>query len=140
MSPACVRHLTVSWPVFGETFPQPTKPFSSRRDNQVKPGVAIKARQAKQNDREGLKRQGNVMIKALSALTVAGFIAAALTVLPGFAPDVEAGVTAAPLAKSDRLDLRSDVCSRQNWPNFDAPCLRRAGSRAGVANARVIRG
>lgn len=116
------------------------KPFSFRHDNQVKPGAAIKARQAKQNDREGLKRQGNVMIKALSALAVAGFIAAALTVLPGFAPDVEAGVSAAPLTKSDRLDLRSDACSRQTWPNLDTSCLRRAGSRGEIANARIIRG
>ena len=32
------------------------------------------------------------MIKALSAVAVAAFVAAALTVLPGFAPQVEAGV------------------------------------------------
>ncbi|MGB3866924.1 MAG: hypothetical protein WBA29_14975 [Xanthobacteraceae bacterium] len=80
------------------------------------------------------------MIKALSALAVAGFIAAAFTVLPGFAPDVEAGVSAAPLAKSDRLDIRSDACARQTWPNFDASCLRRTGARGEIANARVIRG
>lgn len=116
------------------------KPFSSRYDNQVKPGVAIKARQAEQTDHKGLNHRGTVMMKALSALAIAGFIAAALTVLPGFAPDVEAGVTAAPLAKSDRLDLRQDACARQNWPNFDAACLRGAGSRGTVAPARVIRG
>ena len=34
------------------------------------------------------------MIKALSAMAIAAFIAAALTVLPGFAPEVEAGVNA----------------------------------------------
>ncbi|MGB3044703.1 MAG: hypothetical protein WBB98_16120 [Xanthobacteraceae bacterium] len=80
------------------------------------------------------------MIKALSALTVAAFIAAAVTILPGFAPEVEAGVSTAPLAKSDRLDLRSDACTQQNWPNIDASCLRGAGSRGTVAPARIIRG
>lgn len=80
------------------------------------------------------------MIKALSALTIAAFVAAALTVLPGFAPEVEAGVSTAPLAKSDRLDLRSDVCNQQNWPNFDTFCLRGSGSRRAIAPARIIRG
>jgi len=32
------------------------------------------------------------MIKAISAIAAAAFIAAALTVLPGFAPQVEASV------------------------------------------------
>lgn len=80
------------------------------------------------------------MIKALSALTVAAFIAAALTVLPGFAPEVEAGVSTAPLAKSDRLDLRSDACAHQTWPNLDASCLRGPGTRGALVPARVIRG
>ncbi len=80
------------------------------------------------------------MIKALSALTVAAFIAAALTILPGFAPEVEAGVSTAPLAKSDRLDLRSDACTRQTWPNLDASCLRGTGAHGALVPARVIRG
>ena len=42
------------------------------------------------------------MIKALSAIAIAAFIAAAVTVLPGFAPRVEASVPVA-LAKADRL-------------------------------------
>jgi hypothetical protein len=45
------------------------------------------------------------MIKALSAIAIAAFIAAALTILPGFAPQVEASVPVA-LAKGDRLDVR----------------------------------
>ena len=61
------------------------------------------------------------MIKALSAIAVAAFIAAALTVLPGFAPQVEASVPQA-LAKGDRLDIRTvgKDCSQQAWPNFEA--------------------
>jgi hypothetical protein len=45
------------------------------------------------------------MIRALSAIAVATFVAAALTVLPGFAPQVEASQPQ-PLAKADRLDIR----------------------------------
>ena len=48
------------------------------------------------------------MIKALSAVAVAAFFAAALTVLPGFAPTVEAS------------------------------CLRRAGSKTTVREARLV--
>lgn len=70
------------------------------------------------------------MIKALSAVAIAAFIAAALTILPGFAPQVEASVPA-PLAKGDRLDVRpiGKDCSTQAWPNFEASCLRTAGAK-----------
>ncbi len=79
------------------------------------------------------------MIKALSAIAVAAFIAAALTVLPGFAPRVEASVPA-PLAKADRLDIRpvGRDCSEQAWPNFEASCLRKEGSKLVVMQARVV--
>ena len=72
------------------------------------------------------------MIKAFSAIAVAAFIAAALTVLPGFAPQVEASVPQA-LAKGDRLDIRTvgKDCSQQAWPNFEASCLRAAGTKTG---------
>ena len=70
------------------------------------------------------------MIKALSAVAIAAFIAAALTVLPGFAPQVEASVPRA-LAKADRLDIRAvgKDCSQQAWPNFEASCLRSPAPR-----------
>jgi hypothetical protein len=79
------------------------------------------------------------MIKALSAVAVAAFIAAALTVLPGFAPQVEASVPQA-LAKSDRLDVRpiGRDCSEQAWPNFEASCLRTVGTRKDVREARLV--
>jgi hypothetical protein len=71
------------------------------------------------------------MIKALSAIAFAALIATALTILPGFAPTVEASVPQA-LAKGDRLDIRpvGKDCSQQAWPNFEASCLRVAGSRS----------
>ncbi|MCC8964809.1 hypothetical protein H8A95_21445 [Bradyrhizobium sp. Pear76] len=79
------------------------------------------------------------MIKALSAIAVAAFIAAALTVLPGFAPQVEAS-TPQPLAKADRLDIHSvgKNCSQQAWPNFEASCLRSAGNKTVVREARLV--
>jgi hypothetical protein len=80
------------------------------------------------------------MIKALSAIAIAAFIAAALTVLPGFAPQVEASVPVA-LAKSDRLDIRAvgPNCSQQAWPNFEASCLRSAAARtATIREARLV--
>ena len=79
------------------------------------------------------------MIKTLSAVAVAACVAAALAILPGFAPQVEASVPR-PLAKADRLDIRpvSHDCAQQNWPNFDVSCLRNAGSRAAVRTARLV--
>jgi hypothetical protein len=79
------------------------------------------------------------MIKALSAITFAALMATALTILPGFAPTVEASVPQA-LAKSDRLDIRTvgKDCSQQAWPNFEASCLRAAGSKALIREARLV--
>jgi len=79
------------------------------------------------------------MIKTISAIAIAAFVAAALTVLPGFAPTVEASVPQ-PLAKSDRLDIRTigKDCSQQAWPNFEASCLRKAGTKANVREARLV--
>jgi hypothetical protein len=79
------------------------------------------------------------MIKAFTAISAAAFIAAALTVLPGFAPQVEASVPQA-LAKADRLDIRTlgKDCSQQAWPNFEASCLRTAGSKSTVKEARLV--
>jgi hypothetical protein len=83
---------------------------------------------------------GDAMIKALSAIAIAAFAAAALTVLPGFAPTVEASVPQA-LAKADRLDIHpvGRDCSQQAWPNFEASCLRASGTKAAVVReARLV--
>ena len=79
------------------------------------------------------------MIKAFAAIAIAAFIAAALTVLPGFAPQVEASVPVA-LTKGDRLDIRpiGKDCSQQAWPKFEASCLRVAGTKAMPREARLI--
>jgi hypothetical protein len=79
------------------------------------------------------------MIKALSAIAFAALIATALTILPGFAPTVEASVPQA-LAKGDRLDIRTvgKDCSQNAWPNFEATCLRAAGSKSLIREARLV--
>jgi hypothetical protein len=79
------------------------------------------------------------MIKAISAVAVAAFVAAALTILPGFAPQVEASVPQA-LAKADRLDIHpiGRNCSQQAWPNFEASCLRVAGKKTMIREARLV--
>jgi hypothetical protein len=79
------------------------------------------------------------MIKAFSAIAVAAFVAAALSILPGFAPQVEASVPQA-LAKGDRLDIHQvgRNCSEQAWPNFEASCLRATGSRIMIRQARLV--
>jgi hypothetical protein len=78
-------------------------------------------------------------IKAFSAVAIAAFVAASLTILPGFAPQVEASVPQA-LAKADRLDIRAvgRDCSEQAWPNFEASCLRIAGSKTMIREARLV--
>jgi hypothetical protein len=79
------------------------------------------------------------MFKALSAIAIAAVAAGALTVLPGFAPQVEASTPQA-LAKSDRLDIRpvGAACSEQAWPNFETSCLRNAVSKTTVKQARLV--
>ena len=79
------------------------------------------------------------MIKAISAIAFAALIATAMTILPGFAPTVEASVPQA-LAKSDRLDIRTvgKDCSQQAWPNFEASCLRAAGTKNVIREARLV--
>ena len=80
------------------------------------------------------------MIKALSAIAIAAFVATALSILPGFAPQVEASVPQA-LAKGDRLDVNTvgSGCSQKAWPNFEASCLRVAGKKTvSIKEARVV--
>jgi len=79
------------------------------------------------------------MIKAISAIAFAALVATALTILPGFAPTVEASVPQA-LAKGDRLDIRTvgKDCSQQAWPNFETSCLRALGTKSMIREARLV--
>ncbi len=81
------------------------------------------------------------MIKALSAVAVAAFVAAAITILPSFAPPVEASAPQSlVLGKADRLPVRSvgATCAGQNWPNIDVSCLRHSNSKAIIQPVRVV--
>ena len=114
------------------------KPFSAFGEGHPK-RLAVKEWRNETTGRQGLSHGDRQMIKALSAVAAAAFIAAALTVLPGFAPKVEASVPQV-LAKSDRLAIRpiGRDCSEQAWPNFEASCLRTAGTRTNVRQARLV--
>ena len=81
------------------------------------------------------------MIKTLSAIAISGFIAAALFVLPGFAPQVEAGEPAV-LQKSNRLVIHivDKDCTKQTWPNFSGSCLHGNGSKLEPRLVRADRG
>lgn len=113
------------------------KPFSAIGEGMAKPLMVTKAPTKRQAKRPS--HRGPSMIQALSAIAVAAFVAAALTILPGFAPQVEASTPQA-LAKGDRLDYHpvSANCSEQAWPNFEASCLRAAGTKAPVRQARLV--
>jgi hypothetical protein len=76
------------------------------------------------------------MIKTLSAVAAAAIVAAGLTLLPAFTPQVEASVPQV-LVKGDRLDIHRG-CAQQSWPNFDASCLRTADSTGSVQQVRVV--
>jgi hypothetical protein len=121
-----------------ETKSGPDETIFATREDSRKLALARSSTNETTTGRQG-PRQGTVMIKAFSAIAAAGFIAAALTVLPGFAPQVEASVPQA-LAKGDRLDIRTvgKDCSQQAWPNFEASCLRSAGSKSVVKEARLV--
>jgi hypothetical protein len=121
-----------------ETKLGPDETISVAREDGRKLALTTSSINETTSGRQG-PRQGALMIKAFSAIAAAGFIAAALTVLPGFAPQVEASVPQA-LAKGDRLDIRTvgKDCSQQAWPNFEASCLRSAGSKTTVKEARLV--
>ena len=80
------------------------------------------------------------MIKAISAIVAAAAIAAAITLSPGLAPEVEAGQTTTiakaepPAVQTVAVDAR---CANQAWPNIDAACLRGSG-KAPIQPVRVI--
>jgi hypothetical protein len=65
------------------------------------------------------------MIKTLSAIAISALIAAAVSLLPGFAPQLEAGEPLA-LQKGQRLVIHAidRGCTSETWPNFSASCLR----------------
>ena len=76
--------------------------------------------------------------RILSAIAAAALGAAVMMVLPGFSPQVEAGISN-PAVKTDRLDYRpsSPECTQQAWPYYRPDCLRDRTQSSGAA--RVVR-
>jgi hypothetical protein len=64
-------------------------------------------------------------------------IVASLIALPASLPRPAAPAV---LAKADRLPVQSarSSCSQQNWPNFDASCLRYTDDRQPVGGIRAV--
>jgi hypothetical protein len=81
------------------------------------------------------------MLKTITVIACAAIVAAFVSVMPGFSPQVEAASDATVLAKGDRLDMRplGTACSQRNWPYFEATCVRDRAQPAGQPSTiRVI--
>ena len=77
--------------------------------------------------------------KALAALAIAAFLAAAATIFPSFQPSTAANATPAPApVKAERIATADPACAEQNWPNFNPSCLRRAESNKAVGQVRLV--
>lgn len=83
------------------------------------------------------------MWKTVSAIAAAGLLAAAISLLPGFNPEVAASVPAAKSAATKSAATESDAgdlpagCARHGWPYYEPACLR--GSARDAGNARPVR-
>jgi hypothetical protein len=65
-------------------------------------------------------------------------IVAALIAMPTPAP-LPAKAATTVLAKADRLPIQTkSFCSQQNWPNFDASCLRYTDDKQAVRGIRAV--
>jgi hypothetical protein len=78
------------------------------------------------------------MYRVLSAIAAAAFGAAVMMALPGFSPQVAAGISD-PAVKADRLDSRPSgpECTQQAWPYYRPDCLR--GHTQASGEARLVR-
>lgn len=79
--------------------------------------------------------------KAISAVSAAAVIAAAITILPGASDEVAASAPILNAGKADRLDLRptGKDCSQQAWPHYEAGCVRNNRQAFGKASpVRVV--
>jgi hypothetical protein len=84
--------------------------------------------------------RGCIMLiyKALSAVAAMAVGATVVLALPGFSPMADAS-TPAPVAKSDRLDVRpvGKDCTQQAWPYYETGCLR--DRKQVMGQARTVR-
>jgi hypothetical protein len=65
-------------------------------------------------------------------------IVAALIAMPTATP-TPVKVATTVLAKADRLPIQTkSFCSQQNWPNFDASCLRYTDNKQVIRGIRAV--
>jgi len=65
-------------------------------------------------------------------------IVASLIAMPTPAP-LPAKAATTVLAKADRLPVQTkSFCSQQNWPNFDASCLRYTDDKQAIRGVRAV--
>ncbi len=94
----------------------------------------------------GYKRPGDaIMIKAITAIAAAAFIAALAIVLPGMTPAVSANTpdragTQQPAVKGDRLPVHplGDACSQRAWPYYDRACLFETRWQGDTRKVRLV--
>lgn len=81
----------------------------------------------------------NQFVRAIPAFAITAFAAVAITLLPSFAPQVEAGVPHA-MAKADKLKVvkMEGACAEQNWPNIDVSCLKGARAESPIKQVRLV--
>lgn len=85
------------------------------------------------------------MIKAITAIAGAAFIAALAIVLPGMTPAVSANTPDAagvqqPAVKGDRLAVHQlgEACSQRAWPYYDSSCLFEARWQGDARKVRLV--
>ena len=77
-------------------------------------------------------------MKLSFATVLLAAIIAALIAMPTATP-TPVKVTTTVLAKADRLPVQTkSFCSQQNWPNFDASCLRYTDDKQAVRGIRAV--
>jgi hypothetical protein len=74
--------------------------------------------------------------KYLPAIAIAAYMALAVAFLPSFTPQTETNL----VTKSDRLHVANAdlACAKQNWPNIDASCLKRARANVSTNQVRLV--
>jgi len=86
-----------------------------------------------------------IMIKAITAVAAAAFIAALAIVLPGMVPPVSANTpdqagAQQPAVKGDRLPIHplGDTCSQRAWPYYDRACLFETRWQGDTRKVRLV--
>jgi hypothetical protein len=77
-------------------------------------------------------------MNATAATVLFAAIVASLIAMPAPAPQPRAAT--AVQVKADRVAAPPDasICARQNWPNFDAACLRYSDGKQPARNIRAV--